>query len=333
MKAPSFLVVAPAVSFLIVPLTLCGCQHTMAPPLPKALAAPAIVSYPIEDFNSDVARYRQAISGKDYATARTLRDAIVGRAFSSIEYGYSRFEGQIIERRASFETSADVTSLGVTAAATVIGAGDIKDILVASLSGIQGVRLSIDKNFFEQKTSETIVSQMRTDRATLEARILTNLATEDVIATVDPATKRMIPAYGLDDAWRDIVRYYYAGTVPSALISLNTATGKSAQDAEQNLQSTLSAINPATPAQAKQALNIGHAYFKLRDTALGSDSKAAQNAQSKIRSILIAVGSSPNDGASAQQLVDALKAAMSDAEDHPEKLPALASAIAAQDIQ
>jgi hypothetical protein len=301
--------------------------------MPKEIAAPAIVTYLVKDFNTDVNNYRTDMAAKDYASARILRDSVVARALSSIEYGYGKFEGQLITDRAAFQTGADIAALGVTAATTVVPVGDIKDILAATLSAMQGTRLSIDKNFYEQKTSESLISQMRADRKDIEATILNSLATQNVIPVVDPATNKTIPAYGLDDAWRDLLRYYYAGTVPSALVSLTATTGEKAAESEQHLKDVRNSINPATHEQAQQALDIGHGFIKLRNALLGANKQQADLAAQKARNILSAIGKPQSDAATPQELVSALTAAMAEADDDHSKLPALQAAFQQQSIQ
>jgi len=295
--------------------------------MPKALSAPAIVTYSVGDFNQDVAAYRKQITQKEYAGARDTRDTIVARAIASIEFNYSSFEGKLIKNRAAFETSSDVVQLGVIAATAVSPAGDVKDILTASLSGLQGTRLSIDKNFFEEKTSESLISQMRTDRKLIQARILSNLAARDVVGSVDAKTKERTPAYTLDDAWTDLVQFYYAGTVPSALISLAATTGSSAQNAAKKLDNTIEELRPATHAQAVQARSISRRYFKLRDAALGKDDAQAADAIKKIRSVLAAIGSAQPHNSTPSQLISALDSAMDAADLDHDKIPALDKAM------
>jgi hypothetical protein len=294
--------------FLAFPLfvsTLSGCFNTMSPTSPKILA-PAITSYPASDYRGDVNAYRIAINAKDYTQARVLRDQIVYRTLADIESAYGRFEVQLTTSRATENVLADTAQLGITAATTVVSASDVKDILAASLSGLQGTQLSVDKNFFREKTTESLISQMRADRKNLEAQIVSRLAAQDVIPTTDPTTKASVAAYSLDAAWIDVTQYYYAGTVPSALVSIATATGNNATKAATNLSNTVQALTPATAAQAKQGIDVSRAFEKLSGDALSDNTAVSAPAIKSLQNILKAIGITPAASGKAQELIDQL---------------------------
>jgi hypothetical protein len=294
------------VAFLVFVLTLTGCFNTMAPTRPKILA-PAITSYPTSVYSSDVNDYRNAIKAKDYTQARVLRDQIVYRTLADIESTYGRFEVQLTTSRATESVLADTAQLGITAATTVVSASDVKEILAASLSGLQGTQLSIDKNFFREKTTESLISQMRADRKNLEAQIISRLAAQDVIPATDPTTKANIAAYSLDAAWIDVTQYYYAGTVPSALVSIATTTGNNATAAASNLTNAVQSLTPTTAAQAQQSVNIRTVYQKLLTAANSTDSTVSGIAIASLRALLTAYGTTPDASATAAQLLDQLK--------------------------
>jgi hypothetical protein len=312
--------------FLVFVPTLTGCFNSMAPTPPKILA-PALTSYPASDYRGDVNSYRIAISAKDYTQARILRDQIVYRTLADIESTYGRFEVRLTTSRATESVLADTAQLGITAATTVVGASDVKDILAASLSGLQGTQLSIDKNFFREKTTESLISQMRADRKNLEAQIVSRLANQDVIPTTDPTTKANIAAYSLDAAWIDVTQYYYAGTVPSALVSIATATGNNAAAAAANLSSTVQSLTPTTAAQAQQSVNIRSVYQKLLTAANSTDSAVSGPAIASVRTLLTAISATPDASATAAQLLDQLKQAIIATTTDDAKLKALSDAI------
>ncbi len=287
---------------------LTGCFSTMAPKRPQTLA-PAVAAYPAREYSSDVATYRDDIKTRDYTGARALRDQIVYRALADIESGYGRFEVQLTTSRASESVLADTAQLGLTAATTVAAAGDVKDILAASLSGLQGTQLSLDKNFFREKTTEALISQMRADRKNLEAQIITRLATQDVIASTDPASSKAVAAYPLDAAWIDVIQYYYAGTVPSALVSIATATGNNASTAATNLTNTVQSLVPATPQQRQDAMSLSQELEKLYSAAQSKDPATSKSGTKSLTNILTKIGKLPAGTPSADDLVNAMVAA------------------------
>jgi hypothetical protein len=313
-------------AFLVFVPTLTGCFNTMAPTPPKILA-PAITSYPASVYSVDVNAYRVAINSKDYTQARVLRDQIVYRTLADIESTYGRFEVQLTTSRATESVLADTAQLGITAAITVVSASDVKDILAASLSGLQGTQLSIDKNFFREKTTESLISQMRADRKNLEAQIVSRLAAQDVIPTTDPTTKANIAAYSLDAAWIDVTQYYYAGTVPSALVSIATTTGNNATAAATNLTNTVNSLVPPTAEQLKTATQLSDELLPLFNDAIGPDPTKSAAALKKIRAVLTDLKLPPATNASANDLVSALKLYFSSTDIDKTKLAALQAAI------
>jgi hypothetical protein len=313
-------------AFLVFVPTLTGCFNTMAPTPPKILA-PAITSYPASVYSVDVNAYRVAINSKDYTQARVLRDQIVYRTLADIESTYGRFEVQLTTSRATESVLADTAQLGITAAITVVSASDVKDILAASLSGLQGTQLSIDKNFFREKTTESLISQMRADRKNLEAQIVSRLAAQDVIPTADPTTKANIAAYSLDAAWIDVTQYYYAGTVPSALVSIATTTGNNATAAATNLTNTVNSLVPPTAEQLKTATQLSDELLPLFNDAIGPDPTKSAAALKRIRAVLTDLKLPPATNASANDLVSALKLYFSSTDIDKTKLAALQAAI------
>jgi hypothetical protein len=288
--------------------------------MPGELTAPSVGDYDSGSFKKDVQAYRDAISANDLPKAQALRNEIAYRVMGDIESSYGKFEATLTTKRAGFETGSDAVQLGITAATTLVAAGDVKEILAASLSAFQGTRLSIDKNFFQEKTTQSIISQMRATRKIKQAELITNLGTRDVTS------------YPWDAAWIDLVDFYYAGTVPSALVEISNAAGSKAEGASKTLSNAVAALTPRTPTQAKEAIDIRAAYGKLAAAATGTDAAKSASAVQSLKKILTAVGHKPEDNATVQDLLSALRAAMSEASTDNDKLVTLTAAIAAENL-
>ena len=180
-------------------LATSGCLR-VSPKMPKLLATAAPIEYSNSAFDADIASYHAALTAGNLDAAKTLRNQIVFRVMAQIDTAYDKFESELDTHRAGYQTSTDAAQLGLTTAATLVGASAVKDILSSTATALQGATLSFDKNFFEQKTTASLVSQMRASRKTLQAQMLLNLSTRDV------------QSYPLEAAWTDVVNYYYAGT-------------------------------------------------------------------------------------------------------------------------
>jgi hypothetical protein len=303
-----------------------GC-HTLGPKMPKVLGAPAVVSYSTDSFKNDVNEYRGYIDNsikdtgptrdQDLVKARAKRDEIAYRVMAEIELDYGRFEMTLTTNRALFQTGSDIVQLGLAAAIAVTPAGDVTDILAASLAGFKGTTLSIDKNFFEQKTTEALISQMRANRKTIQAQLLKSLATRDVTV------------YPLESVWVDLVDFYYAGTVPSALVSMASNAGSEATAAKKNLEDTVKGLPATTHAQALQAIDVRDEMDKLETDAASTDPKVSQPAITSLRAILVAIGKPVAANISVDDLVNECDAAMAEANGDPEKKKAMTAAVLA----
>lgn len=302
----------------LAPLLVCGCQ-TMGPKMPPSMNAPSITEYQANDFKNDVASYRSLIAQKDLPGARALRNQIANRVMADIESRYSKFEMELTTQRAGFESSADAVQLGATAATAVVGATEVKDLLAASITAFQGTRLSVDKNFFREKTTESIISQMRASRDAKKAQLMKSLA------------NREVTDYPWDAVWVDLVDLYYAGTVPSALVEIASATGTKADAAATTLKHTVAALTPRTPAQARQAIDIRSEYDKFA-AAIADPAKSPEAIQ-LLKSILTAVGKTPADNASGADLLALLKAEMIEAKTDDDTLVKLSDALAAEKLE
>jgi hypothetical protein len=97
-----------------------------------------------------------------------------------------------------------------------------KTILSALLTGVTGVNLSVDKNFFRQQTVQAIMSSMEANRDRIKTIILQQLA-------------KNATAYPYQAARADLIRYFFAGTLPSGLQQLSQDAGTKAQDEKATL--------------------------------------------------------------------------------------------------
>jgi hypothetical protein len=300
--------------FLSFALVFCtGCLR-VAPKIPKLIGSPAI-SYTTQDFDADVQGYRTDVAGGKLEAARTIRDQIVYRVLAQIDAAYGGFELSLSTRRAGAQTAADAIQLGLTAAATVTGTTEVKDILTVTATAFQGTRLSFDKNFFEEKTTEALVSQMRASRTTLKAQILRSLSRRD------------LNSYPVEAAWMDIVSYYYAGTIPTALVDIAAKAGNDAAKGSQDLKEAIQELTPATPEQATQAISIRTEYQRLSVAISAGDPAAVQEASATLRKILDAADITYDHTAQPAELLAALKKAMAAAADDKAVLKKLNAAV------
>ncbi|MDQ3798688.1 MAG: hypothetical protein M3384_04500 [Acidobacteriota bacterium] len=168
------------------------------------------------------ADYQQAAS--EYKRERTpeRRNRLIFMAVSQIDLNFGFYQKNRRYKNNLFQTVLDILEVGAATAISITNGERPKSIIADALGFVQGSRSRINKNLhlLEQ---QVLFNKMIENRARVLTRILDN-------------TGRFNDAqYPFERAYLDIVAYYEAGTMDSALSSLATDTGASAQNAERQL--------------------------------------------------------------------------------------------------
>lgn len=146
------------------------------------------------------------------------------------------------------DTAALATSIGSTAA----GAKELKTVLSAISSGVQGVSKSIDANVLLGNTIQAIRLQMDGTRADIATEMITNMKQQGCAE------------YPLEAGLRDIIRYYDAGTLTSGVAGLSKDAGVKKNTAEKE---------QSKAATTKAKFSKDTAGDKLRDLASTPEGK------------------------------------------------------------
>lgn len=204
---------------------LTGCGTINGPTIPKALDRNGLIStFSTNAFQANLKEYRDAMGRKtSYPRAQVLRDQMIGSIRVEIEMNYRIFEQQLYSGRATFNTAADITELALAGAATITHGEQAKTIIGAVLLATKGSRLSYDKNFFREKTTEAIIASMQSERSKKLAQIIDSM-------------NLTVQAYPFEKAWVDLVDYFYAGTIEGGLLALTSEAGRGAAASKEKLQ-------------------------------------------------------------------------------------------------
>ena len=181
----------------------------------------------MDEYKGHLADYNTKIKDENFALARILRDKMIDRILLNIDLNYREFEDRFSVNRAGFNTAADFLELSLSTAATIVNGERVKTVLDAALTAAKGTRLSIDKNFLREKTTEIIISQMRANRDKITKRIYEQMANYTV------------QQYSMERAWRDLIELFYAGTIQAGFATLSDETGQKAADAQDRLQNAI----------------------------------------------------------------------------------------------
>jgi hypothetical protein len=98
--------------------------------------------------------------------------------------------------------------------------------------------------------------------------------------------------YAFEEAWRDLVEFFYAGTLESALVQLNNQAGASAS-AEKAQAKAIDINRSNTADEAQAAIRIRSNYAQLYRDATGTDQSKRDDAVKTAKDILIALGEGP----------------------------------------
>ena len=136
------------------------------------------------------------------------RNQILNDLLFLADYNYANYRNAIYKGRAGSRTVFDVLGLGLSGAGTVASGQTDKTVFAALSAFVQGTALSIDRNFFADQATFTILERsdvlMREKRAEIEGKL-----------------SRSIIDYTMTEALGDVFEYYTAGTIPSAIASID----------------------------------------------------------------------------------------------------------------
>lgn len=242
-----------------------GCASHQ-PVIPRALSAAGVLGrYSTNRFEVDYAKYLGLMGEAKTNEARLIRDRMVDAIRIEIEMQYRTFEQNFYKGRAEISWVADMTELGLSAAIAAVGGEATKAALGAILTGFKGARLSAEKNFFREKTTEVVVSAMQAERSKKLTLILQKMGLG-------------VDQYPFEDAAVDLVEFFYAGTVEGALQNLAIETGQKAvvaKDALRKVQIERIAVAKATPDELKMSLEVRKRIKELKDANNTTGAQAA----------------------------------------------------------
>ncbi len=215
---------APGAIPVVAALLLSACAGRLdRPVIPAVIAVPSpdgrTGNYTLGNYQQDLSAY-SAASGD---SAKALRNKMVYGVMAEIDYAFYTYEIKLYVNEGAFNVGADFLQLGLAAGGTIANGARAKTVLSAVLSGVTGVNLSVDKNFFRQQTVQAIASSMDANRDRTKSVILQQLAKDTTV-------------YPYQAARADLIEYFFAGTLPAGLQQLH-------EDSAVNAQRERSALN------------------------------------------------------------------------------------------
>lgn len=245
---------------VIVLVAAFGCAG-FSPQTPSVIAPTEANEYLLTDFSADYLTYRGLVDEGNLDDARLWRDRMINRIRVDIESYYRVFENELFSGRAGANVAMDFTELAMSGVATVVGGAGVKAAIAAALTILKGTRLSVDQNWFRERTTEAIMTQMRAARD------------RQTVQIVEKTVELDVKKYPFEEAWADLIELFYAGSLHSAMLEIVRNAGASAAVANaerEQFEATRVQISAASPAQIVTAQKLRLRVNEIRannDTA------------------------------------------------------------------
>jgi hypothetical protein len=157
-----------------------------------------------------------------YKQPETLdrRNAFIAGRLTLYNLEYIKYIHNFTLDKAAVDSAFDITNLGIELSTTLVGRPYTKTVMGAASALLTGSRLSLTKNFLDDKTTAALVSQMNASRKVAVIPILAGMQQQ-------PAN------YPLGAAIVDLQNYFEAGTPEGALQSVQTNAAQQAATADR----------------------------------------------------------------------------------------------------
>ena len=229
---------------------LTGCFGRFARPRTPDIVSPS-GSYTVQQYNTDLTAYTTAIGAGQQVEAARLRNKIVYGLIAEVDYVYYDYKTKLFLNQGAFRVGSDFLQLGLSAGGAITNGARSKTILSALLTGVTGTSLSVDKNFFAQQTVQAIGSAMDAERNRIKTVILQQL-------------KQDTSTYPFQAARADVIRYFFAGTLPAGLQQLHQEAASTAQTRETNLNQVQ--VTNISPEDVKCVSGVNQGFAKAFQT-------------------------------------------------------------------
>lgn len=205
------------------------------------------------------AQLRESASVKIFYDAPSYesRNKFIASRLVITNIEYLKFIKSLSAEETQIHSATDMLVLTLDVVSAAVIPVNTKSIL-SGLSAIAGgVRLSIDKNVYYEKTMSALISSMNAQR-------------KEVLSKLLSGATRTLKGYPFEQALSDINDYYLAGTIQGALAAIQSAAAVKEVAADAQIQKLTKDRDPGfveETAQGRVDILLG-AVDKLSDAAL-----------------------------------------------------------------
>jgi hypothetical protein len=221
-----------------------------------------------------------AVAAVNIDRAKYFRNKIIDKFTGDVDHVYGQYINYLYAGRGLQSLESDFVNLGLTAASAITVVMRTKTILTSLALATAGVNLSVDKNFFGQQTFAALAIAMQARRDQARNAIIKN----ESLSVTD---------YSLEAARRDLVSYFYSGTLPGAIQEIQElATKKSEDAANKGTKEADNAAGKAAKLAFMQPSNgIVNSPLAVKVQVQDSGGKVVTDATN-----LISIAASPTEG-------------------------------------
>lgn len=161
-------------------------------------------------------------NSKDASEKRAYRDDVVFGRIRAIDLHYNQFISDISREGKGMSIGTDSAVLLFSAAGALSKVSSTQAIFSQSSGVVTGVKSSIDKNAYYDKTLYALISQMQASR-------------QDALVTLYGGLEKGVDQYSLLKALIDVESYYQAGTITGAATAIAKSSGVQKADADKKM--------------------------------------------------------------------------------------------------
>lgn len=194
------------------------------------------------------------------------RNRFISGRLVQIDLQYLKFIRALTSDKQQIDAATDVALLTINLAGTLVGGTRAKTNLAAAAAAIAGTKTIIDKDFYYEKSIESLVATMNAKRKEMLVGILGGLT-------------QSVDNYPFERALTDIHQYYLAGTLNGAIQFINAQAAQSDAESTKALNVLYKLAVPTTAQIADIA--------KLTD-AIGAAGLTLDKAQKALKSLGVA---------------------------------------------
>ena len=170
--------------------------------------------------------YKNAKSISDFYKAPTIsaRNEFIEGRLVLMNIRYIQFIRTLTAEKQLFDSATEMLAMSLTLTATAIEPASTKTALSAIASGVLGTHDIVNKNYYFEKTIPALISTMDAER-------------KGVLVNILKGRNKDLFDYPITQAIIDLNTYYQAGTLQSAVMTIQVQAAENDSEATRKVQS------------------------------------------------------------------------------------------------